>query len=381
MFDNLDIAIADPVWITGTFEQNINQYNSYSHTINAVGGMWSANLSIPVSRVEAEDWFMDGLGRDVTVTNTALETVFNGFVNKITVNIGTFTTERGPLMDVANQVAIVYSTIDTTTDPPILGIREITTNATDSTSQTKYGVISKVLSTGGATATTAEQIRDTFLEENKDPQTSQNITIGGTGQPGTLTLQILGYAHFLSLYTYNSTTTGTRTYSLRIQDILGADPNSIFSTDYSKISTNSATVPRYDNDDRKGWAVIKDVLAKGDSSYNRYLFGIYESRQAEYSAIPTEVEYYHQIADPKQRILTGSNAEIDIWDIRPGKWLQVTDWLVGRSGRTIEIRDDQRNMFIESVTYSTPDALQIKGIKVATMPQLLGKLGLSGIGA
>ena len=185
----------------------------------------------------------------------------------------------------------------------------------------------------------------------------------------------------LELFTYSTTTTGTRAYSDRIQDALGADPNSIFSTDYTGITTNSATVPYYDNDDRTAWQIIKGIISKGDTSYNRYTFGIYQDRKAFYDAAPTSIEYYHKLSDNKQRIETAGGVEIKPWDVLPARWLQISDWLIGRTPPTTDFRQDPRNMFVESVQYTAPWGLSISGNKIDTLPQILGQLGLTGIGA
>ena len=382
--DKISIISKSPLWASAYNElpNEIENYNNYSHTIKALGGYWDANISMSLSKAQAEDWFSGGIGRDITIYNPAGVVIWNGFANQVTVQMGAIQATRGPLTDVSNKVKVVYSTIDASTAPPILGVRSDTAYASDTTSQGKYGIIERILSTGGSTPTNAEQIRDRFLEENKEPDNTENITIGNTQNP-TVTLQLLGYVHWLNLYTYSSTTTGTRAYNTRIQDVLGADPNSIFSTDYSQISSNALTVSRYDNDDRKGWQIIKGIVAHGDSSDNRWVFGIYGgNRKAYYYQAPSEIEYVHKITDRKQRIddREGGN-EILPWDVMPAKWLQVSDFLIGSRLLSSDLRRDPRSVFIESVTYTAPYSLQVNGIKLETLPQMLSKMGLSGIGA
>lgn len=377
---NINVEYAGPIWSPDNVAVGAIRYDGYAHNINAVGGYWSAEIKFSARQDFAEDWYTNGLGRDICVSNLSLAEIWNGFVNEIEVQIGTLTATRGPLIDVSNRVDLVYSTVDTTTDPPVVGMRENTGVSNDTDSQAIYGIIEKILSTGGATQTTAEQIRDTYLEENKDPETSQRITIGESSEP-VVTLKCLGYVHWLELYTYTSTTTGTRAYNTRIQDALAADPNSIFSTDYSGLTANAATVPRYDNDDRTGWQVIKGIISKGDTSYNRYTFGIYQNRKAYYDVVPSNIEYYHKLSDNRQRIERLDGVEIKPWDVLPARWLQISDWLIGRLPPTSDLRSDPRNMFIESVQYTAPYGLSISGNKINTLPQILGQLGLTGIGA
>jgi hypothetical protein len=379
----LTFIVTDPLWESLEYSTTLHHYDSYSHTIAAIGGYWTASLTISTTIPQAEDWFANGLGRHIEVRGPSLQVIWEGFVNKISLAMGTLTAERGPYINIANRVKIVYSTIDTSTDPPIMGVRISTAYTDDTISQGKYGICTRILSTGGATAATATQIRDTFLAENKDPETTQSLNIGQSGGGGaTVTLELFGYAQLMEHYPYNTTTTGTRTFTLRLEDVLAAEPNALYSTDYSGIASNTSTVPYYDNDDRSGWQVIKDILAKGDSGYDRYTFGIYAGRKAFYTEIPSTVEYLHRIRDNKQRIdrIIGGN-EVMPWDVLPARWVLVSDFLVGRNVSGSELRDDPRNLFIESVTYTAPWGLQITGAKVATMPQLLARLGLSGIGA
>jgi hypothetical protein len=368
-----------PVWQSGGSQNRIERYDAYTHTINAIGGYSTASLTLGTSRDRAEDYYLYGLGRDIKAYGPNLEEIFNGFINKIRVQIGTLSAEIGPLLNIANDVKLYHVTADTSTNPPIVGVRRSTGSATDTDSQERYGTLQKVLSVDRATDATATQIRDTYLEENKDPETNNTITIGQSAA-ATVTLEIQGYVNLLATTIYNTTTTGTRTYSLRIQDAVAAA--GIFSADYSNIASNASTVLYYDNENRNSWQIIKDILAKGSAANDRWIFGIYAGRKAYYNAIPTSIEYLHRINDNKQRITNiQTGVEVWPWNVLPGRWIMLADWLMGQKIMTSSLRDDLRNRFIESVTYTAPWGLQINGAKVSTLPQLLARLGLSGIGA
>jgi len=285
---------------------------------------------------------------------------------------------RGPLTDIANKVAIVYSSVDTSINPPAMGMRVKANYAEDADSQADYGIITKVLSVGGSTQTIAEQIRDTWLAENAWPETSH--TYGQGGGDASVTVECLGYVKWLELFPYNQTAnTGTRNLSDKITDVLAAEPNTLFSTDYTNIASNTLAVRRFENDDNSGWDVIKDLVAKGDTSDNRYLFGIYDDRVAHYEQIPEDTAYHQYIADSNQNVRTPVGDIVRPWDVRPGRWLLYPDFLVGRSIPTNR-RLDSRFEFIESVTYSSPWTISHTGSKVATLPQKLAKLGLGGVG-
>ena len=361
-------------------EAKVENWDSYSHSISALGGYDSATISIPMQREKAEEYYQFALGYHVDVYNSNLVKVWEGFVDSIQVQMGTLTATRGPLIDVANKVRIIYSTIDTTTTPPTVGVRRKTAFSSDTASQSQYGILEKILSTGGATRANALQVRDTFLAEHKEPETSQQITIGSEASP-QVTLNCLGYYYFLN-YPYNVTTTGATNIGQRIQDIITADPNSIISTDFTNVSANATSIPAFDNDNRLAWDIIKELVSKGDASYNRYIFGLYNDRLAYYDNIPTSVEYYHRIADNKQLVQSVTGVEVKPWDVRPGKWMQISDWLIGQSpAPASDLRSDPRNLFIDRVQYTAPWGLSISGSKIETLPQILGQLGLSGVGA
>ena len=163
-----------------------NEISSYSHQINVFGGYTEATFSINDTLPHLETWIQEGLGRHIVVYNTSGIVIWEGYVNNISVKVGALSISRGPLMNIANRVSLVYVPIlDDTVDPPILGERKETTIAEDLTSQGLYGIIEKVITTGNCYNDTdplhgliGDQIRDTYLMENKYPETNTQMTIG-----------------------------------------------------------------------------------------------------------------------------------------------------------------------------------------------------------
>jgi len=355
--------------------------SALSFEIAANGGYRSASISFQDQQVDVEDWIANGLGRHVEIHNPALVKIWEGFVNSYSASVGPLAVTGGPLLDIGNRVSVVYSPIlDATADPPIVGVRQPTVIAEDSDSQDRYGIIEKVLSGGTCFDTDAERYRDTFLVENALPVTGERLAVG-RGQAPTVTLECLGYAEWLRAYVYNDANTGTRALSDKITDVLGGDPNGLFSTDYSQIDTNAYLTTRQENDDAMAWDILQAVVALGDASDNRWLFGMYNDRRAEYYQAPTTVRYQHRLADPAQRIETyGSGALVRPWDVRAGEWVFLPDYLVGRTQATA-LRDDPRNVFVERVRYTAPYGVEIIGQKVGNLGQLAAKLGLGGAAA
>jgi hypothetical protein len=278
-------------------------------------------------------------------------------------------------------VHIIYSTIDPTNNT-VIGTRAKTTATNDTTSQALYGILQKVLSVGGSVPADAAKIQATYLKENANPETSRSLNLGSEGgQSGvTITIDCLGYYHWLKTYVYNQTvTTGTINASAKIIAIIAAQLNSIISSTVN-ITSNTVQVPAFENDDYIAHNILQDVVNRGDSSDNRWLFGVYQDRKAYYNVMPTNIEYILHLMDSAQKVESNIGAEIYPWNILPGKWLMFPDFLIGRTAET-NPRYDPRCMFIEDVTYTMPWGLQLNGGKTTTLMQKLAKLGLAGVGA
>jgi hypothetical protein len=328
------------------------------------------------------DWIEKGLGRDVEMFDGGGQTVYNGFVNKITCNFGAVSVSRGPLVNIANRVSAMYvPIIDETVAPPILGQRTETTIAEDTISQAKYGIVEKVLSIGNALDVDADSIRDLYLAENKDPESTQQVSMGGGGGDIGLTLECSGYIDWLELFVFNDVTTPLSVeLTTKILSILTAEQavNGIFSTNVSGVDFNGVLTSSYEAENRTAMAIIKAILAHGDINDARWLFGVYANRMVHYSIMPSTVEYLHTIRTRNQEITRPDESKVEPWSVLPGKWLFMPDLLPLHTDPD-ELRLDPRALFIESVTYTAPYGLQINGAKVNTLNQRLARLGLSGI--
>jgi hypothetical protein len=336
------------------------------------------NLADRQSKIE--DWIEDGLGRHIELYNPALELIWEGFVSRVRGNIGGLSIARGPHLSIANRVRVIYSTVDTTVTPPAMGVRRPTDVANNTDSQAAYGIIERNISVGGVTEANAEQIRDTALDELKDPETSETDNLASSSA-ANVTVECLGYFHWLKAYTYASATTGTENASAKIENVLAADPNGIFSTDYNDVTENTTAVGAYEQDSRTAMQIIKGIVGLGDTSFNRYLFGFYQDRKARYGAMPTDTEYQRSLLEPEQKLARyGVGGRVMPWDAQAGEWVFYTDLLVGRS-QPSERRLDPRYLFIEQSAFTLPWALSLQGSRSGRLDQLLARLGLGGTSA
>jgi hypothetical protein len=186
---------------------------------------------------------------------------------------------------------------------------------------------------------------------------------------------------WLNVYTYHKTSAlWTIGLSTRLQEVLTADPNNIISSDYSKITANTLAIPDYVWGEPIALDYINGLVTLGDAAYNRYTFGVYANQRAEYTIMPTREEYIWHLSDGG--MLTNPHGGIiDPWNVLPARWVLIPDFMIGRVSTPSALRDDPRYLFIESLTFTAPYGLTLTGSKISKMPQILGQLGLMGIGA
>jgi hypothetical protein len=352
-----------------------NRHSSYSHVIQADGGYWTADFAIDGSQQAIEDWIDRGLGRHVTVYGPGLRIVWEGFVDKIVASLGRLSVTRGPLCDVANKVWANYSPSDTSTTTSTIGVRTRTTPSENVDSQTKYGDWECVLSGGSCPTGEMSAMQDTYLAEHAWPVTSQELSTTGTSP--NVKISCKGYAQLFDQYYYQELTSGVAGLTTKLAAIINADPNGIFSSANADITANTLSIAMYDDQDRMAWSAIKELVSAGDVSDNRYTFGVYANRRIVYAPVSNDMAYTQRLRDPAQRVETPAGVWAKPWEVVPAQWLFTPDFLVGRTPPASR-RLDPRYMFIESVTYTEPWGLQLRGGKFDTVSQRLARYGLQG---
>ena len=372
------LALGDDIFI-GEYRDKIN---SYSHTISAIGGYDNASITINDNQNNIEEWIKFGLGRHIEVFNPGLVTIFEGFVNKITASLGTLQFTIGPLLDIGNHVAVSYTPIDTATDPPTTGVETLTDFTDDTDSQALYGQIEKIIP--GNSAKDSSDAADILAKFFNDPSgpwpaTSRDSNLSGGSGP-SVQLDILGYWHWLNTYYYTDTNTGNRARSTKIQDLLAAEPNGIFSTDYSQITTNTDTIQRQNLGRETAQTIMLDVNKTGISN-NRSLMGFYADRIFKYESVPTSYKYVQKLSDNRGVTDPATNM-VRPWDVLPGKWIFYSDFLIGGSipDSLATLQQDLRSGFIEQVRYDAAYGLSVNGIKLDDLGLFLEKLNLSNSG-
>ena len=379
---DISIKISDPVWYANRadYPHLSDGMLHTGHEIAALGGFKSATAQKVCDVAEAEDW-LELLGYDFVAYNPYTNEIFSGFINNIRASLGTLSIERGPLLDAANRVSVIYSP---TMPSGTASTEQSTIIVQDTVLQARYGIIERILSGGQVNTAEAEELRDLFLAEMKHPITKVSPNMGGASSVPGVQLDIAGYYEWLKVYPYISVGTTIITITDKLLAVLAANPNpSTISTDYRDVYDNAALISAYDNDNRMAASVAEELLGYGDYAANRTLFGVYEGRRVKYNTIPSAIQFEHIHVENDHRIVdySGHN-DVPFYNIRPGKWLFVPDFKIGsvQPSTLIDLKSDVRAVFIESVNYSTQaDTITIEGSKVGRLYQRLAQLGVGGL--
>jgi hypothetical protein len=357
-----------------------NTVEAYSHTINVSMGYDSAKIEFNTTPQVLDDWLADGLNRHVVVFGPEQLVVWEGFVNELDANTGSLSITRGPVMDITNRVSVVYSRLFEDNAPEPGGGKWQTIIVEDAASQAKWGIFETVYSIGEATLESAEQIRDLFLEENREPPTSQEISLGSTDTP-SITLNCLGYGHRLSRYIYEDISALTATLQTRMIDALTADPNGLWGAggDYSGIEANALLIAAREDEENEALSVIKWLVNHGDVNLNRFIFGVYQDHKAFYKQIPSAYEYQYNPQNPYNRIENMFGREVKPWNVLPGKWLLVSGGFMAGYSSQADLRLDPRAMFIEEVSFESPYDVGLNGSRYSGVEARLNQLGLGSI--
>lgn len=376
--NRISLAVHEPL-ISGArrIGELSSQIDSYEHSIERVGGYWAASIKINERQSVLEEWYETGLGRRIVTYSPYGRVIWEGFVNRIELNLGGLSVSIGPLLDVVNRSKLVYSFIDTSGAQALAGLRLQTDWLADLRSQARYGIFTKVLSSGGTTEDLANALVTEYLREFADPQTTQD---DGASNATYMNLECLGYVHLTKTYLYNNLNTGAQNLSTKLALVLDTEPNGFITHGSGRIELNELQEPAFANNDDVAWSVISELIAKGGSDDRNRLFGIYEGRRPVYEATPNEIGYYQSLTDRARRILLPGGQVVEPWDVQPGKWLFVPDLLVGRVPSSTELPQDPRARYIESVTFRAPYEVIVNGGKVRRLDQRLARLGLAGIG-
>jgi hypothetical protein len=135
----------------------------------------------------------------------------------------------------------------------------------------------------------------------------------------------------------------------------------------------------YEDQNRTARTIIDELVSYGGGADDRWLFGVYANRIIHFNQAPTAVEYVYYLVDNSQRIETKTGEVIPAWDVLPGKWISMLDFMYGSAVTELDAHGDPRSFFVEQVDYTAPNTISISGNKVRKLPQYLAKMSLGGV--
>lgn len=355
------ILESNPVATTAPMQVKPNyDVENWRHRIAATIGFDTASCKLRGAQSFLEGLFSSILGNKLTrYSADGGQVVWEGYVNAVTLNLPGVSYSLS-LDQMFNRVRVRYTVIDATTTPPsVTGATTRTATASDTPSQSRYGIKDMILSAGETSATIAEQIRAVALAQYKQPRRSAIIR---GGNDVSLDMACLGYGHTLDWQVYNYTgATGTQNANLQIADILTAAGQFIAAT---QLTTNATPVPKYRDFDQTALEQIQAIAEQGDSSGNRWLVSVLEDRRLYYQAASATIAYWRRVSDERQAIRNvfgGGEAPYEL--VRPDRWLRLTDVGIGKTGGydPAVYADDFQLIYIESVEWAEPDSLTLVG--------------------
>lgn len=378
--NRLSYLITPPAWGGGTgfFQDVTMQVKDYDQSSTALGGFWTATLSLRLPLEEMEDWLANGVGRQLTVKGRANTVAWEGIVDRVSLEVGGYSMTVGPYMDIANKIKLSYSVFLQLGGGNATGIRVVTPYTTNTASAARYGVLEKNFSVGGIDESEVTNLQAMLLERFSFPARSEDLSLPGGDRNRfvDVKLECVGYGQLFQKYIYNSATTGLQNLSDKLTAIVAAEPNGLFS---SYIQSNTIQVPAYENDDKEAWGLIKGLVAMGISSQERATFGVYANQKVVYRSASNEVVYIRPFREGASVIQDTAGGLLQPWQIRPGNYVWVSDLIPGKPlDRRLD--RDPRVLFVNTVQYRLPDQLVINGAHSYRVEQKLAQLGISGIG-
>jgi hypothetical protein len=326
-----------------------------SYTISANVGFDKASFTMRGDVEYLRAWFRAGLVRDITWTAPDSRMAWQGYVSQMTLTIGASRRVRS-LSNLANRIYYVYAALDTSTTPPTAGA-QTTSTSNDTTSQGIYGIKTETVSAGEKTAAAATTDAAMILSQMSQVWEDGSDSFRGGGEP-SLKVDMLGYAWMMDWFNYANAGGGTIDRDALIKLIVADDPNSILSTDYTNVDSNTDEVEQYRDGGRASWSLIQEVGRAGASS-TRWVAGAYERRKLHYKQAEGLDSNGDELAANKHSIISRSlydagerffdraGRELQVWQIRPDRLIRTT----GLS------RDPQ---YVEQVSFSAPVGLEIR---------------------
>ncbi len=363
MSQQISITALAPVFrqATDSFSERLDTSNE-RYISSAAYGYDSCSLSINSKIHDLRGWFRAGLVRDIIWKAPNSRTIWNGYVESMTLREGGLTRVKS-INDMANRIVFIYTELDTSTTPPTANEQK-TITVNDETSQALYGIKTATISGGEMTTTAATVQAATDLTKLLRINIDESLIVGGAGTAPTLAIRCKGYAHMLDWNNYTQTgSSGDENISTTIAAIVAADENGVINTTTNGIETNTTQSEKYYDGKRSMWHIIKSLAERGGANTDTYVAGIYERRRLIYKQAETidannnpaltnvHLTLSQNPADPASTILDQAGKELRSWDIKPDRLLYSSAY--GREPK-----------FVNQVVWSAPDTVRTRNTDI-----------------
>jgi hypothetical protein len=240
----------------------------------------------------------------------------------------------------ANRVKVRYTTV--------LGTPGATSTASHPGSQAIYGVKDLVQGVSTTISAAADTLRDTILAERRLPRPLQDSAIAtGAGEATQdVTLSFAGWYTTLDWILTSRTDTTSEATTTQVGALIGTSSpgigatNPFLSTSTARIVASGVNDTRKIDNDTPYRAKIEALLQKGNSSNQRFAWGVYEGRvfvvDVWAGATPTTITYRRRVGEATLENAAG--ALVMPWAARPNAILETSNVVnVGPPSGAIEL--------------------------------------------
>ena len=372
--------------------------SSYNHEIRADGGFWNMSFEVLGDRDFLLFLFENGLMMRSRSYEETGDLAFEGYIHEMTIRTGfeehtvsmdnianyAFTIYKtGSLQGVSSQVKD-YNAEDTSqviahTDATLAMTRG--TAISDLDSIARFGRWERILDGGEMPLATADLVAQKIVDQKAWPWVPSREVVFGSGVSRlSLSVTVHGFIRYLGRRQHRNNSSGTTVAIGTKVAALSVDyPEFILSTE---VEANASLVSDHDLSRRPVLEVLRGLAALGDSSNNRWVFGMEENQRFYFreaaSSLAADVAYIGEVRDRGPQLLYQGTTPIPLSLVWPDNYYKSggsRPWVADTPANLI---DDYNAHYVESVLYTEPAQLQLRGEKDATLDILLARVARGG---
>lgn len=352
----------------------------WDHKLSVDIGLYDrCSFSIRGTLLELEELFDHGLCTNIErYTPDGNKLIWQGYIDEMVLTQPGMRS-RISLEHMYNRIRVFYTALNTGTNPPGETPNSITSAANDTTSQAKYGIKEKVFRPPleKMTATMATQLRDTLLEQYRQPRRSDDATM--SDQDLELRIFGKGYIHTLGWRVYTHTATSGTDQSEDQIYIIVDDVGDFITNQIYVYRANGTLVPRYYNDQETALQIIQQITSVGDSNFDEWIAYVDDNRVFHYEEASNSIGYWRRMSDRQLAVRDMSGRAIPPWEVRPNRWLETTDVASYYSPSSSDLADDPRCIYIKTVEwYEDSNNMVLTGSKGEQIDVILARIASQG---